>query len=366
MRFSMTALITFVVLAFLGSSAIAVGVTRMAPSPRGIRVPCEVVHVGLKGTYFEVGSRRTRWLDTRTGCLDSLNLDENESLDDASTSPWRDEWDHFQVVGRWSARPGSGRQGCEMGLARFSFPDGRLINLVETETLPVGPPCWLPGSRARVVFAAADGQLYQFAFEGPSDAPRNEVSPDERPRPLEWRSRPPDLEGGFVSDPCLPANKRFNNILFVSHTKLVSSGRRSRFAKGRIWWLRLSDDGHAIEEGGPLFDSSDGSVEMRFPTVGTDQAGGAVLAYLCRIEGGPWQLRTHSLTTDPVSRVPLVANDSDDSYQAACRPSSPVYSSNGRDIFVLESRHVPSYVVLRIPLQVPSKAGRFLSAALLK
>ena len=114
-----------------------------------------------------MADRTPRWLDAETGTVTTFPIEEGDVLEAASCSPWVDEKGRHQVIGRWSSRTKDGpmSMSTDFGLARYMFPSGQLLDHVSTDIVPVGAPSWFPGTRANILFAAGDGNLYKYAFE---------------------------------------------------------------------------------------------------------------------------------------------------------------------------------------------------------
>ncbi len=142
----------------------------------------------------------------------------------------------------------------DFGLARYSFPDGQVLDHVSTEIVPVGPPCWFPGDRARILFAGGDGELYHFAFE--ADSLAKELDPeagrDERPIPLAWRCAKPGLGKVFLSDLTWPEDPRLMGYVVVSLREQAPESEALRsFTGTALWWLKLDLRGDRDRRGRP-------------------------------------------------------------------------------------------------------------------
>jgi hypothetical protein len=277
------------------------------------------------------------WLEVGSGRISALKLPDEDELDVASCSPWLDEDGKAQVVGRWERHTGDGvtSVGDAFGLVRCTFPDGEVLNRVPLEVMPVGPPCWYPGTRARVLFPAGDGNLYRLAFE--PDRSRGEAAgpdggSDPRPLPLEWHGRPPAGGEPFLADPCWPDDPRFRHCLLAT-ARVPSTGAAAGCRAERVWWLTLNDAGTAIESAGPLFspESLARGLEQRCPSVTSLPGGGLALAYLeqRRREAG-WRLRMVRLDFDPARGVPAAARAEVRTLADDCLPTPPAFSADGR------------------------------------
>ncbi|HEY2157494.1 MAG TPA: hypothetical protein VGH33_17840, partial [Isosphaeraceae bacterium] len=254
-------------------------------------------------------------------------------------SPWRDENGRCQVVGRWSWGFRTEAADTSLGLARMTFPDGEVLDHVETEVVPVSAPCWYPGTRARVLFAAGDGKLYQYAFE-PSGAP-DAVSngAETRPRELTWSCPLPVENGVYLTDPCWPSDPRMRNIVLVGLRATAAPVNAGRMAgPTQIWWLRLSDNGASIVEAGRLLgETTDGpEVTERCPILGQSASGRPVLAYLHRLPSQSLSLYVVDIEMDLERNCPRTVVGSGAKLAENCLASPPVFSKDGRWLNIVQ------------------------------
>src|SRR5262249_16113020 len=105
-------------------------------------------------------------LDTETGAVGVLKIPGSGTFDMLSVSPWRDAAGQRHMVGRWRDATEAGHLGLTMtgGVARCTFPEGRVLDRVAIEPVLVTPPCWFPDRSDRILFAAGDGRLYLLDF----------------------------------------------------------------------------------------------------------------------------------------------------------------------------------------------------------
>jgi len=354
MRFSLTSLIRLLVALMLGSTAAAIGVSRLAGPAEARRVPRAPEYVGLNAFVLTPGFPGSYWLERDRGRIISPDLAGGDALDYASLSPWRDDRGRAQAVGRWSGplRVDSGAQ--ESGLIRATFPDGEVLDRVATDLLPIGAPCWYPGTTARVLFAAGDGALYRFAFESGPDAGPGRGERDERPRRIGWRVETPGRRPVYIADPHWPSDARFGRLLFVALREIEPGGGRPRMTRTRLWWLRLDDDGGAIEGAGRLIPPGAGpeagDVEERFPTVGIGPDGRPILGYLRKVGDAPWELHAVPIAADPAGRRPPVVVGPGTKLADCCLPSAPALSTDGRWISAVTSDASRGAVLVRVDL----------------
>src|SRR4051794_31589293 len=161
--------LTFRIMA--GLCVVAIFLGRHAAEPRTDRV----VHPRFRatpryrsygGTYFRDLRHSPRLLDVETGEVVRLPVSDDETFDFAVCSPWRDDRGQYHLVGLWlgrfSADPNSLVRA--FGLARFTFPEGRILDRVALDPMPLGTPCWHPDGSGRVLYVSGDGRLYHFGF----------------------------------------------------------------------------------------------------------------------------------------------------------------------------------------------------------
>jgi hypothetical protein len=265
--------------------------------------------------------------------MEELRLPYGDALDRARVSPWRDARGQAQVVGRWMGFTGSpgdlASQG--RGLGRFTYPEGKPLDRVETQTLPISAPCWMPGMAARVIFAAGDGFLYRFDFE--DELARDLPADSREPIRLRWEVEDREESSLILSEPYWPDLPGLRDTLFVGcqvREEGTSQGEPG-FRHAGIWWLRLDPEGAAIIAAGPVgFQPS--SDPLRFPTVAATADGSPFLSVLVQTSGAAEaRLAVAPLELDPVRGVPRVAAEAR-VVAGGCRLSPPVVSEDGRAI----------------------------------
>ncbi len=168
----------------------------MPPLPRSQSLQPSVNAV-INGKAVNPSDRRLFCLDSRTGQLDQLSTPTDEVLDEASVAPWRDAEGRTQLVGRWVQLKDHGTVGAQllaMGLCDLTFPGGEVLDRIETDVIPAGPPCWSPMNDSKLLFGATDGRLYSFQFEDPAEGDPKVSAADRRPKPVPWRLAEPCAE----------------------------------------------------------------------------------------------------------------------------------------------------------------------------
>ena len=339
-------------MALLCAAAIALG--RMcSPSP-AVRIVEPFRFVSLSGTERGADDR-PMLLDLEEGRTSRVELPSGTRLDQPACSPWREEDGGRQVVGRWTSRPGLGSNGSasEIGLGRFRFPGGEVLDRVATEITPIGVPCWYPGPRARILFADVGGTLHTFAFEGS----RNPGGRDFQPTPIVWAIHPPG-EGERsvrILDPTWPREPGFAHTLIVSLSQQTRQLDRLRFTPPRLWWLRLDAEGTAIEAAGPLTlrDAETGQVSERCPRLVNTAEGRPAVAFLVRHANSlGWELAVAPLAADSLGR-PVLEADHAAVLARSCALAAPAASPDGRSIYYLQDRDGDD-MVRRVALRVES------------
>jgi hypothetical protein len=338
MRFSLTGLVRLV--GFLGvlTCAVAVALARFQPTPAHFRLATPPHYGVINGFVLHPAPGDLKFLDAETGRFCPVRLPEGDRLDYGSCSPWEDEDGEYQVVGRWSHRePGTGR---EFGLARYSLPSGRVLDYVPLNVMPAGHPCWFPGTAARVIFAGADGRLYHVRFEGSGSRAGGGDLTGEEPRvePVDWRCPAPGSRL-LIRDPVWPTDPRLGGRLIVSLSYRLP-GDDQQLSAGRLWWLKLSADGKAVVEAGPMTepvrDSAWNHGEERFPNLAVTPDGRLTLAYLWH--AGPeyrWDLRLAPIGLDPKTGAPRLRAGDARTVTTGHLGEVPPFSADGRHVFAI-------------------------------
>ena len=340
MSFSFSSLIRLLVVMALGSTMLAVGLSKLDPPKPGWRTRREPRYFNINDYYLNVTDRSTRWLDAETGQVRAYAVEDGDILEAASCSPWVDEKGLRQVAGRWSSRTNDGAMSVstDFGLARYSFPGGQLLDHVSTEIVPVGPPCWFPGTRASILFAAGDGELYHYSFE--QNPPTQESDPaarrDLEPKPLKWRCPKPGVGKVYLSDITWPEDPRMGGCVVVSLRDQTEETKAAHtFTPTRLWWLKLNLAGTEIVEAGQLVvpdtaGSSTNPCDERSPTVGTLADGSLAVAYMYQQDKSRgWELRLAPIELEGDRHVPKALESRSRRLASNCLPSHPSFSADG-------------------------------------
>ena len=361
MRFSLTSLIRLILILAMGSSAAAVGLSRLVPTRLGWRMTSKNNQVNIPLHLVHSDLHATQWLDTSAGTLSSLDLPTGESISFASCSPWQDEGGRRQVIGLWSRFEDKSGTMTDFGIARFSFPDGEKLDVVSSDILPVSKPCWYPGMGARVLFSAGDGQLYHYAFEtSPLFAGSERRLPDTQPIPIRWRCEKPG-EDIFIAEPQFIADPRLSRVLLVTLRYRGSNEQPTRFGPMQIWWLRLDEGGREIVDAGRLLDPALSAqwADVRCPSTGRDASGELFLAYHRKVSREPWGVQVATLPIDTKSGTPLTVTAKGRLLASRCQPMPAVFSEDGRWVGIVELVDDKHATVKRVPLDNPSRLLSF-------
>ena len=359
MSFSFGSMIRLMAVLAVGATLLAISVSRLAPPQAPRRFPRPVTSYNINDFYFQAKNRQSRWIDSETGTLSVMPFPSDDIVEATSTSPWVDESGHRQAVGRWSNRTwrGPGTICHEFGLARFSMPDGRMLNQVPADIVPVGPPCWLPGTQARIVFTAGDGRLYRFAFEAetPDLLGDSSESADARPSVLTWRCPRPGQGDVFISDLAWPEDPRLGGRLIASMRLNESGdGEPMHLTRTQLYWLKLNHSATEIIEVGPLLDhdvsrSAASRLDERSPTVASLADGTLGLAYTRQsADESHWSVYLAPLSATADHVVP--ARESRSRVVIARSQPGPLsFSSNGKWLNALVGDLDSKESVARVP-----------------
>lgn len=341
MSFSFSSLVRLLVVTALGSTLAAIALSKLDPSGPEWRTAVATRYTNLNEYFMKSADRTPRWLDAQTGQVVGFPLEDGDVVEAATCSPWVDEKGQHQMAGRWSSRTqmGPASISTDFGIARYQIPSGKLLDHVSTEIVPVGPPCWFPGLRARILFAGGDGELYHYAFE--PDAQLKQTDPeagrDLAPTPVTWRCPKPGLGEVFMSDLTWPEHPSLSGYLCVSlRVQAGQAGPPRVYTKTRLWWLKLDLAGTEILEAGRLLlpdaaHPDEIPSDRRTPAVGMLPDGRLAVAYLedRGIHRG-WDLRVAPIEFQGDHHVPTAREASSILLATGCQPASPSFSADGR------------------------------------
>jgi hypothetical protein len=280
-------------------------------------------------------------LDPETGRLSFVPIQGGDSFDSATCSPWEDDQGQSDMVGRWLGRSQVDKicEGC--GLARYKFPSGQLLERVKLDVMPVSRPCFDPDWPTSVLFAAGDGKLYRYTFEGAPNAAQGSAAGEAGPTPLTWKTSTAGTMPVAISDPIWPSDSRFKGRLIASLTFLVKGSDGRTTMRSRLGWLRLNREGteivqtgHLIEQDRATSPGGDGPDET-VPTLQVTEDGtGLMLAYLSHAprELG-WTLWAAPLKLDCESGTPTVDKSRLCAVAANRSHMIPVFSADGRTLY---------------------------------
>jgi hypothetical protein len=320
--------------------------------------------VYVNGFLLGLGISGVQRLDPEAARIEPLPLPEGEVLHFARGSPWRDSRGRWQVAGRGWTHSGPRRSPTRRGycLALYEFPGGAALDRVEAVDLPAltGPPCWEPGTSARVLYAAYDGALYWHDFEGSDPSGANDRRGKSRPQPLSWACPQPGLGRAYLADPDWPPESRLGPRLLVSVQVLERVDGLLRRSLWRLWWLQIDRDRMTIVAAGPLLrpdptlptsePSEEGNWGDRFPTLLCGPGGGLAVAYLTYRPGEYLgELRIAPLRIDPATGEPS-AGDGGPVLASDCLRTAPAPSADGRWLCCVVQPEGSGPKVLRLDL----------------
>jgi hypothetical protein len=340
MKLSLSSCFRLVVALGVLSIITAIMISRLSPRPCRLRVMSNPTWAVLNGHHFLASNSAPLILDLTTGDCRKLESRDGDNLEYAMFSPWRDEQGNAQVVGRWHRRHGDeGDMLCEdFGLARYSFPDGEVLDRIPTDAIPSGRPCWFPGTSARILFASGDGQLFRFSFEDSSDGYSLGCEDMTTPRVLPWKSDVPGDGAVFLKDPFWSTDPRLGRKLIAAVSYRRIDGGRAFFLSSEIWWLELSPDATSIVDSGRLT-RPERSGEHRdefMPSVSTAPDGTILMAYLTRSEGRQnVEMRIVPIEFGASTDHPIARASESVRIAQNCSSSPPVFSADGRWIYGL-------------------------------
>jgi hypothetical protein len=324
------------------AASLAIAVARLVPSPVLHREAAPARYAAINGHFLEPVQPATGVLDTELGRVSPLPLPDGDRLEWASFSDWAEKDGRRQVVGRWF-ETGPRRDGAVFlgaGLGRFEFPSGRALDrIVMSDAVPSAPPCWYPGRAARVVYPAADGQLYHFAFESADG--KHAPSGEGVATRITWDGVPAARGGVWVHDMSWPKAPQFGGKLLASVSPVPAFSDAKVLPPARLWWLQLSEDGTSVVAAEPLprpRPSADGSdqFEERFPQACRLADGTVALAYHVRPPGERVSvLRVSRVEFGPARGAGALRLVDDVRLAGDCKAVPPVFTAKGDGPFLL-------------------------------
>jgi len=349
-RFSPFALVRLVLFGFAALTALAVALGRMTTESAEGWSAKPVRYHAINWYLFQTDDPSPRFMDSETGQIVDIPLGKSGYHKYLSCSPWQDAHGQAHVVGLpgvfGTTTPDNDGFGHDIVLARYTFPEGRLLDQVPLESIiPTSAPCWFPDASPRILFGAADGRLYRLSFPGRRATSAEDSDDLLHPVPLVWDCPPPGKGKIWLTDPSWPAEPRLDGKVIVSLTFSGEIGPNAEPAGAQLWWLQLSPDRRAIQQAGrlivPGLESS-----QRWPVISTSRDREIHLAYLARRRGEPgWRLRTATVQIDPVSGHPCAESSEPRDQQGEGLPVPPAFSADGRWVQITTKHgHAPVLV----------------------
>ena len=324
---------------------VAVGLGRMRAEPATRRVPAPVRQVGFGVVIAGPDGTRANLIDLETGRSGRVALPPGDELYLASCSPWSDGGGP-QLVGRWTRRDAHALPTA-CGLIRLALPAGRVLGQVETDILPITPPCWYPGTAPRILYAAADGALHHYAFGEGADPG------DKAPGVVAWRDLPAGVAAVRIVDAAWPADPALGGCLLVSAFARPTD-RAAGPESPALWWLRLDRSGTAVAAAGRLVrrDEPTGAEPWeRLPAAGRSADGTPRLAYLERAaEESGWRVVVAPIRADGAGGAPAVHRAEGRVLAEGCGAVAPSFSADGRWLAGITAGGPPPSTVRRLPL----------------
>jgi hypothetical protein len=298
--------------------------------------PATPRYAAINELWYTDHPETPRLLDLETGSIVRCTQREAEGLDQSSCSPWRDARGQYHLLGRWKDPEGKryDRYPETIGLARFTFPEGRLLDRVSLDRLPVGSPCWFPDGSQRALLLSGDNELYIHDFSRPGNEGRGEGA--GRLRRLRFQGGETGLDRYGRKDLCWPGDPALaGRILLVLDTPVNSApvGGASR-----LWWLELNREATEVVPRGTVVPiEGPGPAPRRYerlPSVGISADGSRWLAYLARRQfGARWELWLLPLELGSSDQPPRPDRSAARCLVDGCAPMAPSFSTDGRWLY---------------------------------
>lgn len=350
MRMTLTALVRSIAFLALGSSILAIGVSRATPRTARRLHPAPQRFYGINGSVFDPPQSGNFLLDAATGELKGGEFTRAVALDFASSAPWSDETGDTWMLGRlahWSGESES-KQFEGAGLYGVTLSSGRTSGELGVGPIVSGRACWLPGRADRVVFPAGDGKLYVQDFNLEGDGP------ESAPRQISWACATPGVGGVTLADPVCSGLPELGGRIFVTLSFETVVHGVHRLTPGDIWWLSLDSEGRSIVAAGPLLEHVEGAralaaPQRRLPNLSQTVDGEFVMANLERPgDGKPWRLALTPVDFEPSTGAPVARSSERQTFDDECAVTSPAFSPDGRYVYqVSRSRRAGGGLVSR-------------------
>ncbi|WP_435018881.1 hypothetical protein TA3x_000870 [Tundrisphaera sp. TA3] len=349
MTFSFSSLIRLTALLSIAATMFAVSLSRVDRQTSDTRTRSAPGVIQLNGYYLKNISRDSQWFDVDSGRIKTMTMASGDLVETSSRAPWVDRRGQSQIVGRFSVRssPGPLSTSLDFGLARYSYPDGRLLDRVSTDVMPIAPPAWYPGTRARVLYVAGNGHLYEFDFEG--DRMRSEIEP--KPHRITWGCRPPGEGEPFLTEVRWSDDPRMASFPLVTlRRRLIDAEGRQEFTRTQIWWLKLDPAGSTVLAAGPLIDGDAGDQDEHSPAITTLPDGRLAASFLIHeAETSAWRARVGVIREASAGVPPSLAAKAVRTLDGELQPTTTAFSSDGRYLSVMLGSDAEHARPVRLP-----------------
>jgi hypothetical protein len=359
MKWSLSSILRTVMWLAVGLSVLAVALGRSAaPKTQATYREASVRYHGVNMHCCTEEEPHPCFIDRQTGQILHLQFSPEDSLDYAVCSPWCDERGQFHAVSRWMNRSGkvSDYLPQDFGVARFTVPEGRLLDRVKLDHVPVGDACWVPGVTPRIIFSSGDGKLYGYQFGDSGRGHIDEAGDCAKTQPVVWRSTPPGTGLLYIRDLIWPADAKLGGRMIASMSYRILVNGQPRMCRPQLWWLKLNEDATAVETAGQLTvpdpdddPAKDFGIEERLPNIITTANGELALAYLSRRGSRSlWDLNVAAITIDPETGVPTAGSGGSQGLAGGFLPSAPTFSADGRLVYGIRNHdQVKNQIVAR-------------------
>lgn len=367
MRFSLMLMIRLIALGGLGSSVVAIGLSRANPRATHSHAVTAPRYFGISGSLLTPGGDRDFLLDAETGRVREADFGPGVLFKYVVSAPSRDETGRHLLLGQLSFLTGTGSAKLitVASLAVLGLDGGVSHELPALESVVTGFPCWLPGHPDRVLVPAGDSQLYVQELPPRETLGKSGAGPERRPRPIDWRCKTPGDGAVVITDPAsIPDPSRGDYIAVSLATIRKTANARPRFAPLQLWWLKLDPLDQSILDAGMITPPSASGCEERLPSFAVLPGGTPCIAYLSSCPATQvWRLMLAPVSFDGPNGSPKVHAEQIREVSEDVAAMPPVFSPDGRWLHEIRRELAASEMVSRIDVtrviaQSPDDGGR--------